>query len=410
MEASSTVMNKAFLVVAQLLATSMICLVASSQEELPRGSWVEHGLPESSREELRSLLKDQVERQRIPGGSILLIHKGELIFAEGFGWADIAAKRPFQVTQPVKIASITKPIIATGIVAIADGNQISLDEPVSKWLPEFLNVKLYSGEPAARAPTIRELLSHTGGAPIDESPQGRPWLRDWSNGPNVTLADVVERLSKTGLAWEPGAKFGYSGSGFDTAVRAVEVATGRNFEEQLHSRIFMPLEMTETTFRPNSVVEAVIPKTYNLTTNGIVASTRKPREHNASNYVTYGGSLVTTPRDLAKFLLLHLQHGKWHGQQIISDEAIRSMHQKPKWSPTGYGLGWSLGKIGKGGQRLTIGHTGSSGTACSIDFDKQLVWLLFTQMPSPTNPALTKEPTFHQLFRDKLKEITAKLE
>lgn len=378
--------------------------------ELPRGDWQRHGLPVAAREELRALLRGQVEHKRVPGGSLLLVHKGEVIFAEGFGWASIAAKRPFNFADPVKIASITKPIVATGIIALAAEGKVSLDEPVSQWLPEFRDVKLYSGERASRAPTIRELLSHTGGAPVDESPQGRPWLRDWTNDPKVMLADVVKRLSQTGLAWEPRAKFGYSGSGFEIAVRAVEVATGLKFEQQVAERVFKPLGMTETTFRPTPAVRAMIPTGYNLTTNGLVASTRVPRDRNATSYVTYGGSIVSTAEDLAKFLLLHLHEGEWQGRQLIPRDAIHAMHRKPEWSKTGYGLGWSLGLIGKDGNRLTIGHTGSSGTACNIDFKKQVVWVLFTQMPAPKSAELTKEPSFHTLVRNKLKEIVASLE
>ncbi len=395
---------------ANLVLASLSILLAAGVRalglgELPQGDWEKHGLPVSARDELRALLADQVEQKRIPGGSLLLVHHGEVIFAEGFGWADIAKKRPFKITDAVRIASITKPIVATGIVALAADGRVSLDEPVSKWLPEFRGVKLYSGMEASRAPTIRELLSHTGGAPVDESPQGRPWLREWSNRPDVTLAHVVKRLSETGLAWEPRAKFGYSGSGYDIAVRAVEVATGRSFEEQLTERVLKPLGMDQTTFRPDEKARADVPKSYNLTAKGIVTSTRPPRERNATTYVTYGGSLVSTPADLAKFLLLHLDHGQWHEEQLVPADAVRSMHRPPEWSHTGYGLGWSLGLIGKGKERMNIGHTGSSGTACGIDFRKQVVWVLFTQMPAPKKGTATEEAGFHQLIREKVKQI-----
>ncbi|MBN8458190.1 MAG: beta-lactamase family protein [Verrucomicrobia bacterium] len=374
---------------------------------LPRGDWEKHGFAVTARDELRTLLREQVEQKRVPGGALIMVHQGEVVFAEGFGWANLEAKRPFRITDPVRIASITKPIVATAIVALAAEGRFSLDEPVSTWLAEFRGVKLLSGAPASRAPTIRELLSHTGGAPVDESTQGRPWLREWTKDPKITLDDVVKRLSQTGLAWEPRARFGYSGSGFDIAVRAVEAATGQPFEQQVARCVLVPLDMTSTTFRPSAEVRAAMPAGYHLTARGFVASSRVLRERGATGYVTYGGSIVTTPEDLAKFLLLHLRDGEWQGRQLVPVDAVRAMRRKPEWSKTGYGLGWSLGRVGKDGNRLTIGHTGSSGTACKVDFQHQTVWVLFTQMPVPKDAAL--EPHFRNLVRDKLDEIVARL-
>ncbi len=356
---------------------------------------------------LKSWLDEQVRNSRVPGGSLLIVHRGQVIFREAFGVASPKTQKPFTIDAPVRIASITKPVVATGIVVLAADGRVSLDEPVSTWLPEFRDIKLTSGETAKRAPNIRELLSHTGGVIADDAPQGRPWFQPWAQKTESTLEDAVKWAADQKLASEPGAEFAYSGCGFDTAVRAVEVACNIRFEDELEKRIFKPLGMNHSIFRPARRLQAEIPPGFNMTKDGFAPMTRTPRDFNDKTYVTYGGTLVCTIDDLGKFMQFHLDHGKFNGQQLVPEGAIREMHRKPAWSKTGYGLGWSLGNIAKDGSRITIGHTGSSGTACSIDFQKQGYWILFTQMPQPKSADLA--PHFHLLVRDKAKNVLEEL-
>jgi CubicO group peptidase (beta-lactamase class C family) len=357
---------------------------------------------------LKSWLDEQVSKSRVPGGSLLIVHRGKVVFREAFGVASPTTKKPFTIDAPVRIASITKPIVATGIIALAADGKISLDEPVSTWLPEFRNIQLTSGKPAKRAPNIRELLSHTGGVIADDAPQGRPWLKTWAFKAEATLEDAVKWAADQKLASEPGTEFAYSGCGFDIAVRAVEVACKVRFEDELQKRVFTPLGMHHSTFRPDRKLQSEIPPGFNLTKDGFVPITRTPRDFNDKTYVTYGGTLVSIIDDLSKFMQFHLDRGKFNGHQLVSEKAIREMHRKPSWSKTGYGLGWSLGNIAKDGSRITIGHTGSSGTACSMDFQKQGFWILFTQMPQPRSPELA--PHFQLLVREKAKKVLEELE
>ncbi len=255
---------------------------------------------------LKSWLDEQVSKSAVPGGSLLIVHRGQVVFREAFGVASPTTKKPFTIDAPVRIASITKPIVATGIIALAADGKISLDEPVSTWLPEFRNIQLTSGKPAKRAPNIRELLSHTGGVIADDAPQGRPWMKTWAQKTETTLEDVVKWAADQKLASEPGTEFAYSGCGFDTAVRAVEVACNVRFEDELEKRIFTPLGMHHSTFRPDRKLQAEIPPGFNLTKNGFVPMTRAPRDFNDKTYVTYGGTLVTIIDDLSKFMQFHL--------------------------------------------------------------------------------------------------------
>src|SRR5690606_3696216 len=134
------------------------------------------------------------------------------------------------------IASMTKPVTAAAVMILQDDGKLSIDDPVSKYLPEFEKAQLKDGTPAGPI-TLRQLMTHTAGLGGSQSFSG-------------SLEEATKEIASRKLDFAPGTKWQYS-PGLTVCGRVVEVVSGQPFAEFLRTRIFEPLEMTHTTFRPN---------------------------------------------------------------------------------------------------------------------------------------------------------------
>ena len=178
---------------------------AAEAPVLKPGKLAAHGLREADLEGLRSILRKAVENKTLPGVSLLLAHRGEVLFREAFG--------DLTVDQPVKMASDSKPVAATAVMAVVDQGKMRLDDPLTKFVPEFKGTKVEKA-------TVRQLLSHSAGIG-DQFPGGWPRAN--------TLAEFASAVATQGSLREPG-KFRYSSVGIDLACRCAEKAAGRPFE------------------------------------------------------------------------------------------------------------------------------------------------------------------------------------
>jgi haloalkane dehalogenase len=297
------------------------------------------------------------------GASLLIVHRGEIVFHEAYG--------NLQIDKPAFIASSTKPITATTVLTVVDEGKLSLDDKISKYLPEFKGTIVENA-------TVRQLLSHTSGIK-GNYPGGRP--------KTGTLAEFARGIAKNGTLIEPG-EFNYSGVGMDIAARIAEVATGKTFEELLRTRILEPLGMKNTKFRLAADPASV-----------------KPSE---GRYVSGGGGLDTTLSDIAAFYQMQLNRGTYNGKLILSEKLIAEMQRKQATSTgnanvygEGYGLGFALNRFDKNGVPQTYGHPGAYGTAAWVDADRDLAVIVFTQVPLARSAPLINE------VRNKAREMFA---
>jgi CubicO group peptidase (beta-lactamase class C family) len=184
-----------------------------------------HGLSDEDLDAMRAILRTAVDERVVPGISLLLAHKGEIIFKEAFG--------DLRLDQRVQMASSSKPVTATLLMILVDQGKLALDDPIEKYLPEFKEITL-RGKSPARRPTVRHALSNTSGLPGDlligsilrrlrdragmvEGPApGKGLVEDMKNARtqffssrNRSLAESVRALAEGGLATEPGAAFHY---------------------------------------------------------------------------------------------------------------------------------------------------------------------------------------------------------
>lgn len=285
-----------------------------------------------------SLLMTAVENGDVPGASALVFDNGQVVYKNAFGLRDIERDQPVELDTVFRIYSMTKPITSALIMDLVEEGKISLEDPVSKYIPELANMKVASmgddGAPVFSDPsqpmTVEDLLLHRAGMgygiygpinPLEEMYQ-QAELFD----PREDLAVKMTKLSKLPLIAEPGYGWYYSYS-IDVLGRVAEVAGGASLGELMDARFFTPLGMTETGFYVREDQKARFASNYNKTDTGF-----ELQDDNQTSYYlkdlpfeSGGGGLVSTLGDYAKFSQMIVQKGTYKGKQILKPETVELM-------------------------------------------------------------------------------------
>ena len=275
-------------------------------------------------------VKAQMERQHVPGISLLVIQNQKVIKAEGYGLANVELNVPARPDTVYKIGSVSKQFIAAGIMLLVQDGKISLDDNVSKFL---------EGTPDTWKPvTIRHLLTHTSGI-VREAPGFDP-MKIQSD------ADVIKTAFPLPLRFTPGEKYEYCNVGYFTLAEIISKVSGKPWPDFLNERVFAPLEMNST--RTTNMTELVPNRA-----NGYVW--RNGKLQNASIYFALrpSGALLSTILDLAKWEAA-LQNGKLLTQSTLDQMWTPVKLNNGKTHP--YGFGWELEPVGGHKQ---VNHGGS---------------------------------------------------
>jgi CubicO group peptidase (beta-lactamase class C family) len=328
-------------------------------------------------------------------GAVTVVGRADaVIHHAAVGYRDLAAKDPMAKDTLFRIASMTKPITAIGIMILADEEKLSPDDDVAKYLPEFSGQMIASEKgkdtvvlkKPARPVKLRDLLTHTGG--IAPYPTG---VDDVYLKRNRTLAETTLAAALRPLQFEPGSQWAYSNSGIDTLGRIIEVVSGESYEVFLKKRIFDPLGMTDTVFYPNSEQRKRLALTYGKNKDGLVAgpfSLIGLPVH--PKHPIPAGGLISSGPDLAKLYRMMLNKGTQDGHRILSEKAVAEMTRTQTGDiKTGFvegmsfGYGWAVVKEPKGVTAMlspgTFGHGGAFGTQGWIDPQLDLFAILLIQ-------------------------------
>ncbi|MFO0877711.1 MAG: serine hydrolase domain-containing protein [Gemmataceae bacterium] len=332
---------------------------------------------EAPASEIQSALQPFVDRGSLAGAVVLVSDKERTLAVEAVGFADVGGKRPMKPDALFWIASQSKPITAAALMILVDEGKVKLDDPVTKYLPEFkqqkIAVKTATGtklEQPKQVMTVRHLLSHTSGMPF-ASAKEKPTLD------GLTLKDAVQSYADTPLVTEPGTKFQYANTGINTAGRIIEVVSGMPYEEFLTKHLFEPLGMKDTTFWPNKEQLARLAKVYRPAKGSgdleetKIAQLRYPLDDRTRQPMP-GGGLFSTADDVAAFCRMVLNGGKVGEKRILSEAAVKEMTTKQTGKlPENYGLGWSAGPA--------FGHGGALATNMTIDPKSGLITIFLVQ-------------------------------
>ena len=323
---------------------------------------------------VRAVILRAVESHEIPGAVVIVRKDSRNIVEEAGGYAVIEEKRPMRLDDIFMIASSTKPFTATTVLTLVDRNQLSLDDPVSEYYPDF-----------AGSSTIRQLLSHTSGLfGNDAPPEAVEAIRNFDR----PLAEAVPLILRAPLAYAPGAKFSYGGASFCVAAGIVEKLTGKEFDAYMREVLFEPLGMQDSCFRSKADLAGRVPQMYERSEDGFspkpavmeLPGRRGPRP---DGFILAAGGLYASARDAVRFLEMHLNGGAWQGERILSKRLVEEM-QKRQTGAAGeeYGLGWRRMSLDDADEPLVVGHGGAYGTQLIVDRKRGLVAAIFTQMPA----------------------------
>ena len=339
------------------------------------GKAAESGMDEAALKTIDARMAEFVAAKQISGAVTLVARRGRVVHVGAVGKADVAGDREMTPDTVFAIASMTKPITAASVLILQDEGKLKLDDPVSKYIPAFIDTKLSGGKSPGREITVRDCLMHTNGLVSDQRNVG-------------TLANTAEMLAKSELAFEPGSKWQY-GPGLSVAGRVVEVVSGKSFDQFLAERIFEPLEMKQTTFHPTDEQLKNLALLYQPTADKkeIERGTHWLYEVTADTSPNPSGGLYSTAGDLVRFYQMVLNGGDLNGKRVLSADAVKQMTSLQSgdlvtgFTPgNGWGLGFCLIREPQGATDSlsagSFGHGGAFGTQSWIDPNTEMIFVL----------------------------------
>ena len=339
-------------------------------------------------------LQQYVDSGRLPGAISVLYNNG-IQETCCIGYADPRTKRPITMDDAFMQCSQTKGFCGVTIAKLVEEGKISLDDPVSKYLPEFSTLWVLDGKTdstmtlhkAKNVLTVRMCLNHTGGFPFECSAK-RKDVRGggWSGG--APIRQVASIAAESPVMFEPGTKALYSNTGIDIGAAVVETVTGMKWEKYLKETVLDPLGMKDTWFWPtDKQIENKI-ELFNIKegqpSEWLEENPWEQRPYNDSHvFASAGAGLWSTANDQLKFykMLMNLGVGD-NGVRILKEETVKSI-LAVSTRPAGLG-DYSLGLTApvEDSEDAWFGHGGAWGTNCVVNWHKKQLKLWVVQASS----------------------------
>jgi CubicO group peptidase (beta-lactamase class C family) len=392
------------------LVLLLVSLTAAA--ETPRAAKPEDvGISTQRLQRVHELIQRNLDAGSFSGAVTLVARYGKIAHFEAQGLMDIETTKPMAKDAMFRIMSMTKPIVGSAVLMMIEEGKIRLTDPVSRFIPEFKDIKVgvllpnqpavpagqrgvvpkFYTVPADREITIKDLLTHTSGlvsGPIGNGENAKVALKGKESN-----ADYIPRLGQVPLEFQPGSRWAYSAqAGFDTLVRVVEIVSGQKFDQFARQRIFDPLGMKDTFFYPAESYNPRIATLYSRTT-GKLQKQNNPGFMNGV-FFSGGGGLFTTAEDYLQFGLMLLNGGQLNGKRLLSPRTVELMRSVfiPDTLPgraRGESYGLSVRVVSDPIQRGTalsagsFGWSGAYGTHFWVDPKEKVVAVLMTQTSTP---------------------------
>jgi CubicO group peptidase (beta-lactamase class C family) len=303
-------------------------------------------------EQARKIVRTGLTEQNLPGVSVAVGVGGELVWAEGFGWADLETHAPVSPDMAFRLGTASKVLTSAAVGLLLEKNRLELDEVIQTYVPAFPEKKWRV--------TLRQLLGHLAGVVNDEGDEEPLSVRCDST------VDGLERFASTPLLFEPGTRYNFSNYGWIAVSAAVEAAANEPFVAFMRTQVFEPLGMDHT--RADTDLGA-IPDRATFYFPKFAADPRYgPQAPSELDYSCFAGSaaFLTTPSDLVRFGLA-IDNGKL--LQPATVQLLQTSQRLASGEETGYGLGWDIETIALAGEtRRMVGHDGEvmGGTVASF--------------------------------------------
>ena len=345
----------------------------------------------------KDALQKYVDSGELPG-AISVFYKDGVQETACLGYADADAKRPIALDNVYMQWSQTKGFCGVTIAILVEEGKLNLDDPVSKYLPEFETLWIKASESngvqrlvkAKNRLTVRNVMNHTGGFPF-ELPNGQA-MGGWSR--RMPLRSVAATAAAQPILFEPGTNVRYSNVGIDIGAAVVEIVTGKRWEDFLKERVFAPLGMENSGFWPTDEQLANKIEMYDVK-GGEKAKWKKQaswmqRPYNDDRvFPSAGAGLWTTAADQLKFykMLMNLGIGE-NGVRILKEETVKSILATSTRPATLKDPNYSLGlrAPAKAGEDEWFGHGGAWGTNCMAHWHKKELKLWAVQFSGGPRP------------------------
>jgi CubicO group peptidase (beta-lactamase class C family) len=303
------------------------------------------GMSSDRLKRIDNMMQQYVEKNTLPGLVAIIVRNGQIVYHKAFGMADVGANRPMKTDDIFRIASMSKAITSTAVMMLYEEGKFGLDDPVSKYIPEFKNQQViktftwkdttYTTEPAKSEITIRHLLSHTSGINYGvisgeerfKAINAKAGITDLFTTEPVKLSDNIKKLATLPLQHHPGEKYTY-GLNTDVLGYLVEIWSGKPFDVFLRERLFEPLGMNDTYFYlPEAKTSRLVPvqkpdAAQKWAKYPVTFYDPEYPAKGAKTFFSGGAGLSSTAKDYAIFLQMLLNNGTFNGKRFLSRPTV----------------------------------------------------------------------------------------
>ena len=385
-----------------LLTIAILPALVAQAAPLPETTPEQVGISSERLERLKATFEAAIESGELPGAVIMIARDGKLVYTQALGWQNKAEAAPMRTDSIFRIYSMTKPIVSVAAMMLVEQGQLSLDEPVSRYIPAFSEMKVSTGMSmtagatspelvdAQRPITIQDLLRHTSGLTYQTTGTLTDVKRRYKQvnmfSPHRTLEEFANTLAGMPLQYQPATTWEY-GHSTDILGRVVEVASGMPLDQFLEQTIFAPLRMEDTAFRvapaKHGRLAEPIPDKYTGVTPALI-DVRNPVK-----FLAGGHGLTSTAGDYLRFTQMLLNNGELEGTRLLGPKTVRyiasnhlneSISKGTYYIPgPGYGFGLGFATRLETGQSNWPGSVGGfywggfAGTYFWIDPEERLV-------------------------------------
>ncbi|MCC6833734.1 MAG: beta-lactamase family protein [Cytophagales bacterium] len=400
-------------------AALLVLLFACGSEKQDEATVV---ITDKVKTRLDSTLRTLVDSGRIAGVSALIFEKNKEAYFNAFGYADREANKPMDRNTRVRIYSMTKPITGVALMKLHEQGLFQLDDPISKYAPEFADMKVISGMdekgnpilvPANRSITIRDLTRHTAGFASVQHPQlgKRVSEADVMNS-NNTLAQMATKLAALPLAFHPGEEWSY-GICVDVQAYLVERISGKPFDEFVRENITGPLAMHSTKYVPEDInlLAAMYVRKEDGTLDRMADSLANSFNSKEWPLKPGGYGLTSNIDDYMRFARMLVNEGTLETTTILKPETVKLMATnhladsvtERMWLPSkgqvGFGIDFAVRVKPPADEKENAGVVGeffwdgAASTLFWVDPKNELTAVLFVQI-------FPFDGTVHKKFRD----------
>ena len=352
---------------------------------ITRGAPAEAGMSAGILGGAVALYEEAVAEGEVVGAVLMVARNGKVVLHEALGWRDKARGLAMEPNTMFRMASNTKPVVATGIAMLVEDGMLAYDDLVREHFPEWDNYR-------AGFINIGHLLSHSSGLRIPTLFL-QPYMRPSAAHPDApTLQLEAARFGEVGAEVTPGTSYSYNNPGYNTLGALTEMASGMPLDEYLDQELYTPLGMHDSYHheideKMDGKLDRMSVVYYERDGEGGWIPGWTPGDPPQVPFVRASGGMISTAEDYVKFCQMFLNGGVYDGRRYLTEESVALM-TSPKirtnpgsdGPPSYYAYGWSVSEDG------VFAHGGSDGTNAFVDPANGLIVLAFTQTPRGARP------------------------